>query len=348
MSQSSQELSEQQKEKILELFRSGVTDINQLTQTVFNNKKLKARDKQGKLVSAFLVDKELNPNKADVGEFTEEQKQLIVSEMKNGSNPLNIARLLFGNDKIQRLSKEWRAVQQWVANNGLKVDDKDDIVSEYVAPRSFETIVGKINRAVGINLDHEKLSGKYKQYVEKLAVHFQNSRLKRIMDSYEVRKDRQLFEDQFIRLVWDQMDLTAMELDLIMNICADTVSVESSRARIQKLTSMFDDIEDKSELKISLSDSIKTITDEYNITLKRISDNTKKLQGDRSERLKSGSKDETSLISLFQELQEEENRINAIRIAEMQKMAIEEEANRLETADEWMCRILGVSKQEVI
>lgn len=343
-----QELTPDQQEKILELFRSGMTDINELTQTVFNNKKLKARDKQGKLVGAFLVKNELDPRRSEVGEFTEEQKKFIESEMKNGSNPLNIARLLYKNDKIQRLSKEWRAVQQWVAANGLKVDDKDDVVSEYKAPRSFETIVGKINNAVGLNLDHEKLSGKYKQYVEKLATHFQNSRLKRIMDSYEIRKDRQLFEDQFIRLVWDQIDLTAMELDLVMNICADTVSVEASRARIQKLTAMFDDIEDKSELKISLSDSIKTITDEYNITLKRISDNTKKLQGDRSERIKNGSKDETSLISLFQELQEEENRLNAIRVAEMQKMAIEEEANRLETADEWMCRILGVSKREVI
>jgi len=342
------ELTQAQKDKILELFRSGTTDLTLITQTVFGHKKFNNRSPEGKLVAAFLVANELNPAKADIGEFSPEQKQFIVSEMKNGSNPLNIARILFKNDNIQRLSKEWRAVQGWVANNGLKVDDKDDVVSEYIAPRSFSTIVDKINRAVALNLEAEKLTGKYKQYVEKLANHFQNSRLKRIMDNYEVRKDRQLFEDQFIRLVWDQIDLTAMELDLVMNICADAVSVEVLRGHINKLNRFFDDIEEGNELKHTYAETVKSKTDELNQTLKRISDNTKKLQGDRSERLKGQGKSDASFITIVQLAQEEDERKNMLRLAELQRMAISEEANRLESLDSFICRIMGVSKEEVI
>jgi len=343
-----QKLTPEHEKLILEKFRSGTTDLDKLTREVFNNPGLSSRHNEGKLIAKFLVKNELNPKKLEIADFTHEQKVFIASEMNNGSNPLNIARIMFNNDGIQRLSKEWRAVQSYVANSGLKVDDKDDIVAEYIAPRSLDTIVNKINRAVGLNLEADKISGKYKQYVEKLQLHLNNSRYKRIMDGYEVRKDRQLFEDQFIRNVWDQIDLTSMELDLVMNICADTVNVEVLRGHINKLNSIFDDIEEGADLKHAFSETVKAKTDELNQTLKRVSDNTKKLQGDRSERIKNHGKSDASFITIVQLAQEEEERKNMLRLAELQRAAISEEANRLESLDQWTCRIMGVSKEEVV
>jgi len=37
-----------------------------------------------------------------------------------------------------------------------------------------------------------------------------------------------------------------------------------------------------------------------------------------------------------------------VKIAEMQKKVISEEANRLESMGEWKARVLGVSKEDVI
>jgi len=342
------DLTPDQEKRVVELFKGGLTDINRITREVFNDPKAHSREPRGKAVARCLVKNHLNPNKANIGEFTDEQKDLIRSEMQNGSNSLNIARLLFKDEGVQRLSQEWRAVNTWVSNNGLKMDDKDDIVNEYIAPRSNESIVSKINAAVGLNLDHAKLSGKYKQYVEKLVLHLGNSRYKRIMNSYDVRKDRQLFEDQFIRNVWDQIDLTSMELDLVMNICVDTVNIEILRGHIAKLNTIFDDMEEGGDLKHVFSETVKAKTDELNQCYKRVSDNTKKLQGDRSERLKNKGKDDYSFLTIVQAFQEEDERREMLRQAEMERMAAEAEVDRLASMEEWRARILGLHRDDVV
>ncbi|NDE05546.1 MAG: hypothetical protein EB003_13045, partial [Flavobacteriia bacterium] len=80
----------------------------------------------------------------------------------------------------------------------------------------------------------------------------------------------------------------------------------------------------------------------------RIENLTKKLQGDRAERMKNKYKENASIISLVQLFQDEEERKNMVKIAEMQKKMVSEEANRLESMGEWKCRVLGISKEDVI
>src|SRR6478736_2211995 len=104
------DLTPDQEKRVVELFKGGLTDINRITREVFNDPKAHSREPRGKAVARCLVKNHLNPNKANIGEFTDEQKDLIRSEMQNGSNSLNIARLLFKDEGVQRLSQEWRAV----------------------------------------------------------------------------------------------------------------------------------------------------------------------------------------------------------------------------------------------
>jgi hypothetical protein len=75
---------------------------------------------------------------------------------------------------------------------------------------------------------------------------------------------------------------------------------------------------------------------------------TKKLQGDRAERMKSRNKENASIISLVQLFQDEEERKNMVKIAEMQKEIVSQEANRLESMGEWKARVLGLAKDDVI
>jgi len=64
--------------------------------------------------------------------------------------------------------------------------------------------------------------------------------------------------------------------------------------------------------------------------------------------MKTKNKQNASILSIVQLFQEKEERDNMIRIAEMQKETIKEEAERLEGMSEWKARILGISQEDVI
>ena len=75
---------------------------------------------------------------------------------------------------------------------------------------------------------------------------------------------------------------------------------------------------------------------------------TKKLQGDRGERMKNKQKESASFLSIVQLFQEEQERGIMVKMAEMQKKVVRKEANELESMGEWKSRVLGVRKDDVI
>jgi hypothetical protein len=64
--------------------------------------------------------------------------------------------------------------------------------------------------------------------------------------------------------------------------------------------------------------------------------------------MKSRQKENASILSIVQLFQEQEERQNMVRIAEMQKELVKEEANRLEGMSEWKARVLGIYQDDVI
>lgn len=351
-------LSESQKALILEKFQSGIQDMDVLTKLAWEDQTIDGRHAKGRAVKKFLVENELkyktlHHERVDKVELTPEMGEQILAEARKGKGHLEIAQIVFPDRQVKKLSREWRAVLNFITAHAPDMprnSNDDPAVTKYVAPREPSRVIKKINEATGLNLDSdiEKLSHKYKQLVEKLTINLADLRFKRICDSYASMKDRDLFEQQFISQTWDKPDLTKEELNMYMSVCKDIVTAEQLTAQINTLNEFFATMEDASELTVRFSDTCKAKTDEYNQCQKRISDNIKKLQGDRSERLKGQKRDETSFITIVQMAQEEQERKNMLRLAELQKRAIEDEANRLESMDELMCRIFGVSKEEVI
>ena len=55
-----------------------------------------------------------------------------------------------------------------------------------------------------------------------------------------------------------------------------------------------------------------------------------------------------SILSLVESFQNEEDRRLMIKMAEMQKKAVREEADNFESMQEWKSRILGISKSDVV
>lgn len=152
-----------------------------------------------------------------------------------------------------------------------------------------------------------------------MGINLNNSRFVKIVNNYTSKEDRELFEQEFIRLTWDKPDLTADELNLYMNVCKEVINLEVVSKHLNKLNDLFDIANDQEEMSVRLSEIIKAKSSEYHQCEGRIENLTKKLQGDRSERMKSKHKENASILSLVQFFQDEEERKNMIRMVEMQK-----------------------------
>ena len=348
------ELTEDQKKFIRENYVA-VTDLNELTKQCFQDQSLDGRSKQGRLVRKFLIDNGYSFNttrkeKSESIELTAAQKEFALLQTQAGTSSFRIAELIFQDREVKKLGLEQRAVLDYVrsVNPDLVGNTESALLTEYIPPKAFSRVLKKVNDATGLSLDEMKLSRQYKVCIDKLAINLSNSRFVTIMNNYLSQKDRVLFEEEFIRLTWDKPDLSSDELNLYMNVCKEIINLEVVGKHLNKLNEQFDEINDQQDMTVRLAEIIKAKSSEYHQCEGRIENLTKKLQGDRAERMKNKYKENASIISLVQIFQDEEERKNMVKIAEMQKQTISEEANRLESMGEWKCRILGVAKEDVI
>lgn len=345
-------LTEEQKDLIRQTF-SKTTDLNELVRIAFNNPELDGRKKEGRLVRKFLIDEGLQfsttERKAkDKIELTEENKNFILRKNGEGMSSLKIAEALFGKE-VSPLSQEWRLVFDFLQESiGESRDIGDGELSDYSPPKADSRVVSKINEAAGLSLDLQKMNRQHQICVERLKSNLGNSRFIRIINNYTDKNDRELFEHEFIRLTWDKPDLSSDEINLYMNVCKEIINLEVISKHLNKLNKLFDETDGQQDFTMRLSDVIKAKSSEYNACENRIESLTKRLQGDRAARITNKTKQNASILAVVQAFQDEEERRNMVKMAEMQKQIVEKEADRIEGVAEWMGRILGISKEDII
>lgn len=348
-------LTDEQKQKVQTAFAQS-PDLNEIVKYVFDNPLLDGRSKEGREIRKYMVTAGMKFNtarrekKEDIV-FTPQQQQFIVDQANLGLSSLAIAELLFPKQEIKPLSMEQRAVfalMREINPDYNPSQDTNAVLSSYVAPKAVVRVIKKINDATGSTFDEEKINRQHRICVDKLTINLNNSRFVKIMNNYTVRDDRDLFEQEFIRLTWDKPDLTSDEINLYMNVCKEIINLEVISKHLNKLNDMFDIANDQEEMSVRLAEIIKAKSSEYHQCETRIENLTKKLQGDRSSRMQSKHKENASILAIVQFFQDEEERNNMVKIAEMQKQLVSEEANRLEGMEEWKARILGISKDHVI
>lgn len=348
-------LDENQKQLILDNFNKGVTDVNLLTKVVCGNDKKDGRDIEGIAVRKFLVASKLNyktkhnaPAGPDVS-LTEENKELIRKGMTENKTTVAMAREIFG-PQVNNLSKEWRTVLAFMReeNPDYRPDSPND-AGKYYAPKETNRIVARVNEATGLSIDPEHVSGKHKQFIDKLRVNMNSMRFVRVCDNYLNIKDRDLFIEEFVKLTWDKPDLTADELNLYINVCKDIVNGEVLSGHIATLNQVFDSMgENQEEFTVKFSEMLSAKVNEYQQNQKRVADTIKKLQGDRADRLKSKSSGALSLIGLLEEFQDERTRRHMIDMGRRQKLIRVKEGERLESISEMKARVLGFSIEDVV
>jgi hypothetical protein len=348
------DLSEEQKEFLREN-AARVPDLIDLTRQCFDRRDLDGRSKEGRAVRRFLAENAIEYKTttrlpAETVEFTPEQVEFILDQAKDGLSSLHIARIVFPDRQVRPLSAEQRAVLATIreVNPDIMPSQDSGALNSYIPPKATSRIIKKINDATGIGLEESKLNRQKQICVAKLMVNLSNSRFLKIINNYLGEEDRVLFEHEFIRLTWDKPDLTADEINLYLNVCKEVINLEVVSAHLNKLNDMFDVADEQAEMSMRLAEIIKAKSSEYHQCETRIENLTKKLQGDRGERMKKMQKENASFLSIVQLFQEEEERETMIRIAEMQKKAVKEEAERLEGMAEWKARVLGIGQQDVL
>ena len=348
------DLTEEQKTFLREN-ASRIPDLINLTRQCFKSDALDGRSKEGRAVRKFLVENSIDfrttsRQPTENIEFTREQREFILQQAENGLSSLEIARIIFPDRRVSPLSAEQRAVLAEIRaiNPDILPSQDSGALNSYISPKSPSRIIKKINDATGIGLDEPKLNRQKQICIEKLGTNLSNSRFLKIINNYLNEEDRVLFEHEFIRLTWDKPDLTADEINLYLNVCKEVINLEVISAHLNKLNNMFDEADEQQEMSIRLAEIIKAKSSEYHQCETRIENLTKKLQGDRGERMKKLQKENASFLSIVQLFQEEEERANMVRIAEMQKAAVKKEADRLEGMSEWKARVLGIGREDVL
>ncbi len=347
-------LTEDQKQFIRDNFKE-TPNLLELTRLLFDNPEIDGRSKEGRAVREFLAEEDLEyqttaKEKLPDIILNDQQREFIKAQAQNGLSAFQISEILFPDANVRRLCKEHLTVLEFLRQyEPAYVHESETAVNrQYNPPKLMITCLKKINMYTMQELDENKLNHDEQDCVKSLLRSLSAPRLIQVISNYTSMKDRELFEAEFIRATWDKPDLTSDEINLYINVCVDYINLKNISSHIEKLNTMFNEVEDQQDMTVRLAEVLKSKTDEYDKCEKRMESLIKKLNGDRAERLKNKRQDNATIISLVKNFQAESERRRMIEIAEMQKKLVEEEVTRLDNMDSWKARILGISKNDAV
>lgn len=347
------ELTKEHKEFIDNNFHK-IPDLIELTRAVFKDGTIDGRSKEGRAVRKYLVDnnvkyKTTEKQKVKPIILTDEQKEFIVRYSDDGMSSFQIAQVLFTDREIKNLGIEQRTVHGYLkAVKKQRRKDSREIASTYSPPDDIEECLDLVNLYSSKNLKIKELKVIEKKSIESLYQFLRSPRFNQIISNYTKPDDQNLFEAEFIRATWDKPDLTADEINLYINVCVDYINLKNIGAHIEKLNRMFEDADEQQDMTVRLAELLKTKSEEYNQCEKRQESLIQRLAGDRAKRVANRQDKNASILALVESFQNEEDRKLMVKMADMQKKAVEEEASNFESMQEWKARILGISKGDVI
>ena len=356
------DLSEEQQVFINKKIEEGLTDYIVIANLLFKREDLHGRSKESKLVRDYMISsgsiskKEKAKPKADPEALTAAHIEFIDSNIRPGITPKQITELLFSKELagVSNLNvfitPQYRAVHKYIKEKhpDYLVESESAVNEKYVVPRSLSSAIKKVNKWAGQDLSEDKLTLQHRKYLEKLLTYLNSPRFVQNYDSYRSSNDKDLFEAEFVRSVWDKPDLTIDETNLYINVCMDYINLKQIDMKKNKVNEMFNDTQEQKDFTMRLTEVLKTISEEYNQCAQRIDKSLQKLNGERSKRIESHQQKNASILSLVELFQDENERKMMIQIAEMQKKVVKEEADRLETMSAWKARILGITKEDAI
>lgn len=368
-------LSKQHKEKIHELYEER-QDINWITRSIFggynvdgeeeedgdrhsDGRLMDGRSKEGRAIKQYMIANgmDYNTTKSEAKntvELSSSQKEFLISEqISSEMQPIEIARLVWEDESVKPLSIQHRLVLNFLEEFRPDIVDEGNSLSKkrWGPPKSMQMTIRRVNKWCDITLqeDPDSIASKYRRYIEKLLEYFQIFKLSQIMNSFKTDADRDLFESEFVRATWDKPDLTVDEINLYMIICSNYVRATHIQKRLDQFQVLLENEElESSDLTMRLTEHVKATNDELNSCEKRIESMIQKLNGSRADRLKNQSKSAGSIVDLVRTVQEQEGRKRLYDMAQQRARLVQDEADRIESLDEFKARVFGISPEECL
>jgi len=153
-----------------------------------------------------------------------------------------------------------------------------------------------------------------------------------------------LFEDAFIRYTHDKPDLTQEDLDQFITLCNQIVRAAEIQRRIESLRTTMA----AGEISMKMNEAINVLQSELNscenIKTKLYNDLTTK----RNKRLEEKSDGFEKLINLVHAWKDEDFRKRTIHLADLEKMKVKDEAERINSMSEIKALLRGATIEELI
>lgn len=355
-------LTEEQQLKLLNEWNNRAENppsLVELVKLAFGRDDLDGRSKEGKAVKIFLASRQIKPKKSHeyqakgLIELSPEHKE-YVSNNCHTMTAVEMAKILFKNETLTNLSQETRSVLEYMKNipSNIKFNNAENenaSTEGYKPPRSEERTIAKINKYVLDGIDKSKLTHKHKKEINSLIGYMNTHRFTHQMNIYDNEPDRELFESSFVRYTYDKGDLSQEEVDQYIVLCTEVVISSNIQQTINVLQHQIElSMQEDGKIPMALVEASSTARKEYNDCVNRQQKLNNDLKVKRSDKLSKQVKETASIINLVQMWKEEESRAKLLKMAEMRKKTIEKEIDRLSTMEEVKCKILGISRDEIL
>jgi len=355
-------LSEEQKLKLLNEWNNrpdNPPSLAELVKIAFDREDLDGRSKEGKSVKQFLASRQIKPRKSHeyeakgLIELNNEQKEYI-SNNCHVMTGLEIAKILFKDETLTNLCQESRSVLDYMKSIPTNIkynnsENEEASTGDYKPPRSEERMIAKINKYVLDGIDKSKITHGQKREVIAIISYMNTHRFIHQINLYDNESDRELFESSFVRYTYNKSDLTQEEVDQYIVLCTEVLISSSIQQTISVLQNQIElAIQDDGKIPMALVEASNTARKEYNDCVNRQQKLNNDLKVKRSEKLSKQVKDTASIINLVQMWKEEESRVKLIKMADLKKKSLEKEIERLSSMDEIKCKILGISRDEIL
>lgn len=357
-------LTKDQEEFVIQHWKT--MDLLAMVRELSGNSEADGRHKLGRLIREFLASKGFEARTSrykPIGplELSEEQME-FVRQHADKAKTLEITRLLFKNDKLTPLSREFKAVYNAVAGlqkNLVRRDEQPAVEDEYVPPKSIYKLIPKVNRYVSnprteneaLFPDAKKLTGTEEKCLRALLGYVNIPRFAYQTNQYSKEVDRELFESSFIGMTWDKPDLLREEVEQYIGLAAEIVQTAQIDRHIQRLDREVEDqLSGDGDRKLSMTmvELINAARDKLDKSKERQKKLIENLVDSRAERLKKRIQANASILNLVDAWREEKKRQEIIELAVLQKKAEAEDIDKISSMPDVIALIAGITKDETL
>ena len=204
------------------------------------------------------------------------------------------------------------------------------------------------------DLAESKLTQQEKDYVESLFKCFRNYRFKKTIQGFLKKEDRELFEFQYMSYCWTKEEMSESDIQTCITIASDYVTLAQAKRQKDALDVIIDDALAKKgggektkieEGMYEMADKLQALAD---TTMMRIKQMTTALEGTRNERIKLMTDKNRSILVLVEAIKKEDSRKELLKQGELEQKALSAEIEKVEKANDYIARLYGISKQELL